>query len=86
MRLFDFRPLLGSLVAVASVLALGAPGRAHEELPHVGDPRADVAADVVWVVALEVGGRHHRARQHAVAEAWGEPLDLLLDARQHVDI
>ena len=49
------------------------------------DPAADRAADVVRVVAFEIGRGHRCARQDEVAEAGREALELRLDARGHVD-
>src|SRR5438067_48511 len=56
-----------------------------EELPEVGDPAVDVAADVVGVMALDVGRTHDVTRQDARSESWGESFDLRLDPLAHVD-
>ena len=56
------------------------PRRAGDELPQVHHAHADVAADQVRVAALEIrAGVRHVARQHAIAKARGEALDLRLD-------
>src|SRR5216683_6934990 len=56
-----------------------------EELPQVGDSAVDVAADVVGIVALDVGRRHDVTGEDARGEARGESLDLRLDSLAHVD-
>ena len=58
--------------------------RPGEQLAQVLQPAVDVAADVVGVVRLHLGGRHRRPRQDEVAEPRREPLDLRLDPRGHV--
>lgn len=61
-------------------------GRPEQDLADVGDACVDVAANVVWVVPLELRRGTGRAREDAVPEAWGESLDLRLDALGHVDV
>src|SRR5438093_10438566 len=55
-----------------------------EELPEVGDPAVDIAADVVGVVALDVGRAHDMTRENARSESWGESFDLRLDPLAHL--
>ena len=50
--------------------------RAGEELAEVRDAAGDVAADVVRVVLLELGGCRRPAGEDPVAEARREALDL----------
>src|SRR5439155_3451957 len=72
-------------VAGAGRVWLDRPARAHEELRQSVRAVRDVAPDVVRVVALDVGGRHHVPREHALAETRCEALELRLDALGHVD-
>src|SRR5581483_5718561 len=60
------------------------PGGSREELADVGPAAGDVAAYVVRVVALEIGGAARRDGEDAVAEAWCKALDLGQDAIGHV--
>src|SRR5439155_1071664 len=46
---------------------------------------ADVAPDVVLVVAMDLGRAHHRARENPVAESRREALDLRLHSFGHVE-
>src|SRR4051794_17667716 len=60
------------------------PRRPQEQLRDVADAGADVAADQVRVVPLDVRRTHHRPREDTLAEPGREPFDLRLDARHHV--
>jgi hypothetical protein len=60
-------------------------GWADEELSQVGNPTIDVAADVVGVMAFDVGGCHDMTSEDPRREAGGESLDLRLDPLAHVD-
>ena len=62
------------------VYGSSARDRAGEQLEQIGDAAGDRAADVVGVVALEVGRRRVVAREDAIAKAGREALDLALDA------
>src|SRR5439155_8817169 len=51
----------------------------REELPEIGDTPGDRTPEVVGIVALEIGGAHHVARENAAAKSGSEALDLPLD-------
>src|SRR5262249_5830873 len=63
---------------------VGEARRPEEQLTEIVDAAADVPADQVRVMALDIGRPQDGSREHAIAEAWREPFDLLLDPRQHV--
>src|SRR5262245_16403123 len=58
--------------------------RAREGLAEVAAPAVDVAADVVGVVGLHLGGVHGSVADDGVAEGGGEPRELVLDRRGSV--
>jgi hypothetical protein len=62
---------------------VGAQGRPQDEAHEVVGPAADVAADEVPVVSLEIARVVHGAGQDQPAEAGCVPLDLLLVAIGH---
>src|SRR4029079_14612122 len=59
--------------------------RPGEKLPQVCHAAINVAADVVGVVPLKVGGGQDMARKNHTAKARHETLDLSLDSLGHVD-
>ena len=83
----DRRSRRGAEVDAADRRPVGVPPghRAQDRLPQGLPADADVAAHVVRVVRLLVGGGADRAGQDEVAEARGEPLDLRLYPAGHVD-
>src|SRR6266487_1429906 len=59
--------------------------RPCEQLPEILHATGDIAANIVGVVLLHRRRPKHAARQHAIAKAWRETLDLLLDPLGHVE-
>src|SRR5262245_28757503 len=64
---------------VGGRVGIEAGDRAGEELEQIGHAAGDGAADVVGIVALEIGRAGSVARQNEVAEAGREAFDLALD-------
>src|SRR5262249_58246738 len=69
---------------IRRAVRIEAPGGASEKLPDVRPAAADVAANVVRIVALEISRRELRGRENPVAEPRGEALDLGQDPLSHV--
>src|SRR6266850_2550407 len=65
-------------------VGIEAKERARHELEQRVRATADVATDVVRVVALDLGGAHDRTREDPIAEPGGEALELRLDSLGHV--
>src|SRR5205814_8688723 len=59
-------------IACGGRVGVEAEERARHELEHGVRTTADVATDVVRVVALHLGRTHDRTREDAVAESRGE--------------
>src|SRR5580658_9653010 len=60
------------------------PRRPKQKLPHIQGPARDVPSHEVRVHALKALGRKDASRQNALAKAWSESLDLILESLQHV--
>ncbi len=62
------------------------PRGTKQELPDIQGATPDVASDEVGIHGFERRGRQNAARQHGVAEARREPLDLMLKVFEYVDL
>src|SRR5262244_1110093 len=60
------------------------PRRAEEKVANINDATADIATDQVGIHGFQISGIQYAARQYAVAETRGEPLDLCFDLLQHI--
>ena len=58
--------------------------RPRPQLPHILYAAADVATDIVGVVAFVVCVAHHGPCQNRVPKTGGEPFDLRIDRRRHI--
>ncbi len=53
-------------------------------MPQIHGDRGEIAADEVWIPALECGRRRDGTGDNAIAETGGETFDLTLDSLEAI--